>query len=351
MSDAAAHDPDHGRAGQRRHDPHGGHENHAAHARRGGRGTHQHEHPGHGGHGHTHEISADADRRYLSIALGLLVAFMSAEVTAAVIAHSLALLSDAAHMLTDAGAIGLSLVALRLAARPAQGAMTFGLKRAEILSAQLNGATLAVLGLWIVYEAIHRLISAPTVDGPIVLIVALAGAAVNLAATWALSRANRENLAVQGSFQHVLTDLYAFAATAVAAGVIIATGFNRADGIASLGVAASMLYAAYGLLRDSGRILLESAPPGVSVAELGCAMLNDAAVCEVHDLHVWEINPGFPALAAHVLVAPDQDCHAARQRLASMLTDRYEIKHITLQLEHQPAPLITLTARPEPQPA
>ncbi len=302
---------------------------------------HDHEASASGHEGHSHGISADADRRYLMLALVLIVGFMAGEVVTGIIAHSLALLSDAGHMLTDAGAIGLSLVALRLAARPAAGAMTFGLKRAEILSAQLNGTTLAVLGLWIVYEAIRRLISPPMVQGGLVLVVALVGIVVNLAATWSVSRANRQNLAIEGSFQHLLTDLYAFIATAIAATIILTTGFDRADGIASLFVAASMLRASYGLLRDSGRVLLEGAPKGLAPEDIGMAMAGEPEVKQVHDLHVWEITSGFPALSAHVLVAPQEDCHATRRRLERLVAERFGIEHTTLQVDHlQPSELL-----------
>ncbi len=184
--------------------------------------------------GHTHGASANADRGKLAITLGLLLGFMATEVAVGIAVNSLALLSDAAHMLTDAGAIALALVAIRLAARPPKGAMTYGLKRVEILSAQFNGTTLLVLGLLIAYEGIRRLVEPPSVGGVAVLVVALIGVAVNLAATWTLSKANRESMNVEGAFQHILTDLAAFIATAIAGLVIITTGFGRADGIASL---------------------------------------------------------------------------------------------------------------------
>jgi cobalt-zinc-cadmium efflux system protein len=186
--------------------------------------------------------------------------FMAFEVAVGVVSHSLSLLSDAAHMLTDAAAIALALVAGRLAAKPAKGSMTYGLKRMEILSAQFNGATLLVLALLIVYEGIRRFISPPPVHGTAVLIVALVGIVVNLAATYTLSKANRQSMNVEGSFQHILTDLAAFIVTAIAGAVIILTGFDRADGIASLVIAAIMLRAAYGLLKASGRVFLEAAP-------------------------------------------------------------------------------------------
>src|SRR4051812_39065146 len=176
---------------------------------------HDHGSDDHGGHdhghaGHSHGVSADADRGKLAIALALLLGFMAFEVVVGIVVHSLALLSDAAHMLTDAGAIALSLVAIRLAAKPATGAMTYGFKRAEILSAQFNGATLLVLGLLIIFEGVRRLINPPDVGGTAVLVVALVGIVVNLAATWTLSKANRSSLNIEGAFQHILTDLAAF---------------------------------------------------------------------------------------------------------------------------------------------
>jgi cobalt-zinc-cadmium efflux system protein len=285
-------------------------------------------------HHHSHAPS-DASEGRLTIALGLLLGLMAVEVVAGILASSLALLSDAAHMLTDAGALALALVALRLARRPAAGAMTFGLGRAEILSAQFNGATLLVLGLLIVYEGIRRLVEPPAVEGAVVLVVALLGVAVNLAATLVLHGADRRSLNVEGAFQHVLTDLVAFIATAVAGLVILLTGFDRADGIASLFVAAVMLRAAWGLLRDSGRIFLEAAPKGVDVGAIGNAMIAVTGVREVHDLHVWEVTSGFPALSAHVLVGTEDDCHAARGALETLLHDDFGIEHTTLQVEHE----------------
>jgi cobalt-zinc-cadmium efflux system protein len=291
-------------------------------------------------------VSADADTRKLAIALALLLGFMLLEVVAGLAAGSLALLSDAGHMLTDAAAIGFSLVAIRLAARPARGVMTYGLRRAEILSAQANGVTLLVLALLILFEGVRRLVEPPGVEGGLVLAVALVGIVVNLAAVWVLARANRSSLNVEGSFQHVLTDLYAFIATAVAGGVVLWTGWTRADALASLLVAALMLRSAYGLLRESGRIFLEAAPSGLEPDEIGRALAAQPCVAEVHDLHVWEISSGFPALTAHVLVSPDCDCHATRRRLAEVLHERYGIAHTTLQVDHvQPPQTLQIAAR------
>lgn len=286
--------------------------------------------------GHSHAVSADADRGKLAIALGLIVAFMAVEVVVGILASSLALLSDAGHMLSDAGAIGFALVAIRLAARPPSGGYTFGLKRAEILSAQLNGVTLVAVAAFIVYEGIRRLIEPPEVAGAAVLIVAIVGIAVNLAATWTLSRANRQSLNVEGAFQHILTDLFAFIATAIAGVVILTTGFARADGIAALLVAAIMLKAAWGLLRDSGRILLEAAPASLDPQEIGQTLAGHRHVVNVHDLHVWEVTSGFPALSAHVLVKSGCDCHKHRRDLERLLEERFGIQHTTLQVDHEP---------------
>ena len=234
---------------------------------------------------HYHAHAGPGDRRRLTVTLTLIVAFMAVEVAAGVLAHSLALLSDAGHMLTDAGALALALLASVMASRPASGRYTFGLRRAEILSAQANGATLLVVSALILYGAVRRLISPPDVDGTAVLAVAIAGIAVNLAATRILAGDQRRSLNLEGAFQHVLTDLYAFAGTAL------------------------------------------------------------AGVVEVHDLHVWEVTSGFPALSAHVRVTRDSDCHEARRRLEQLLRERFGIEHTTLQMEHE-APLLLQLEEP-----
>jgi cobalt-zinc-cadmium efflux system protein len=285
-------------------------------------------------HAHLHP-SREADRRALVGALALILALMAAEVVVGLLASSLALLSDAAHMLTDAAALGLALLATRLAARPASGGFTFGLMRSEILSAQVNGATLLVLGALIVAEGTRRLATPPDVQGAPVLIVALAGVAVNLAAARLLARSERRSLNVEGAFQHILTDLFAFIATAIAGLVVLTTGFSRADGIAAILIAALMLRAGVGLLRDSGRVLLEAAPPGLDPEEIGRALAVEPGVVEVHDLHVWEVTSGFPSLSAHVLVRPGSDCQARRRELAELLRERFGIEHSTLQVEEE----------------
>ncbi|GAA2093509.1 cation diffusion facilitator family transporter [Streptomyces albiaxialis] len=291
---------------------------------------------GHGdGHaGHSHGVSADTDRRWLTSALVLITVFIAVESVIAFAAGSLALLSDAAHMLTDAVSIVLALVAMRLSARPARGGFTFGLKRAEILSAQANGLTLILAAAWLGYEAVERLIHPPEVTGWLVLVTALAGIVVNLAATWCLSRANRSSLNVEGAYQHILNDLFAFIGTAIAGLVVVLTGFARADAIATLVVVALMLKAGYGLLRDSGRIFLEAAPVGLDPDAIGDRLAAAPRVTEVHDLHVWTITSGEPALSAHVLVEPGGDCHGVRRALDTALAEEYGITHTTLQIDH-----------------
>jgi cobalt-zinc-cadmium efflux system protein len=295
-------------------------------------------------HDHDHAVGAETETRPLTVALSLILAFMAAEVVLAVVAGSLALLSDAAHMLVDAAALGLTVGTARLARRPPGGRMTFGFRRAETLSAQANGITLLVLGLAIVVEAIRRLAVPSEVRGGLVLATACAGAAVNIVALRQVARANRANLNVEGSYRHLLTDLYAFAGTAVAGLVVWTTGFERADPIVSLLVAASMLGAAWPLLRRSGAILLEAAPEGLAPDEIGVALRTHEGVANVHDLHVWEIGSGFPALSAHVLVGREQDCHAIRRELEALLYERFGIDHTTLQVEHTSERLLGISA-------
>ena len=309
-----------------------------------GRGESGHDHSGHnhGGAGHTHSVSADADARYLTIAFLLIVGFMAFEIVVGIMAHSLALLSDAAHMLTDAGALALSLVILRYVQRPGGGALTYGRRRAEVLSGQANGAVLLVLGLLVIYESVSRLITPPEVAGLAVTIVAAGGVIVNLAAAWVMAKANRQSLNIEGSFQHIVTDLYAFIGTLIAGIVIMVTGFDRADAIASIVVAALMLRSGFDLQRKAIRVLLESAPEGMPPAEVGAAMAQGEHVKEVHDLHVWELAPGHPVLTAHVLVEHDADCHAVRRTLERMLKERFTIAHTTLQVDHAQAQLLSI---------
>jgi cobalt-zinc-cadmium efflux system protein len=291
----------------------------------------------HDRHGHGHGPTYTADRRYLTAALVLLLAFLVAEVVVAVLSGSLALLSDAGHMLSDVGAIALALVAARLALRPAAGTWTFGMQRAEILSAAVNGVTLLVVSVIVAVEAVRRLVHPPDVAGWPIVLTALAGCLVNVVVAWMLARADRRSLNVEGAYQHVVTDLYGFIGTLVAGVVVIATGWTRADPIASLVVVGLMLYAAWGLLRDSGRVLLEAAPADTDVAAMRAHLLEVAHVREVHDLHVWTVTSSLPALSAHVVV--DEGCfadgHAPQilDEIQRCLAGHFDVEHSTFQLE------------------
>jgi len=286
-------------------------------------------------HDHSHAASAGADRRPIALALGLVLAFMAAEVVAGVLASSLALLSDAAHMLTDAGALALALVAARLAARPPRGRYTFGTGRAEVLSAQVNGALLLAFGVLIGVDAVRRLSDPDAVNGGVVLAVGAAGAVVNVACAWLLARSERRSLNLEGARQHVLADLYGSVGAMAAGGAVLAFGFDRADPIAALAVCGLMLRGSWSLLRDSGRVLLEAAPSGLDPDEVGQAIAAQTGVVEVHDLHLWEVTAGFPALSAHLLVGPGDDCHARRRQVRDMLGERFGVEHVTLQVEHE----------------
>lgn len=291
----------------------------------------------HVGHTHSHGATADADRRYLMIALVLLSGFLVAEVIAAFTAGSVALLADAGHMLSDVGALGVSLWAIRLAARPASGAWTWGWKRAEILSAAGNGIALLVLAALLAFEAISRLVHPQPVSGGIVLVVAIVGVLVNVAATATLAKANRSSLNVEGAYQHIITDLYGFIGTIVAAIIILTTGWDRADAVASLFVVALMLRAGWGLIRDSGRVLFEAAPDHIDLGDIRQHLLATEHVLDVHDLHVWTVTSDLPALSAHVVL--DDGCfhdgHAPQllDQLQACLVGHFDVEHSTFQFE------------------
>lgn len=292
----------------------------------------------HASHVHVRVSSARADRRWLLAAFAVVVAFMVVEVAAGLIAHSLALITDAGHMITDAAALLVAVIASKISQRPAKGAYTYGFARIDALSGQANGITLLLLALWFTVEGIVRLMHPGQVHGGVVAVVALAGAAVNVLATWLAARADRSSLNVRGVLAHLVTDIWAFAATLVAGLVILASGWARADAVASLLVAALMAWTGYGLVRAAGRVFLEAAPRGIDPDLLGAELAAMDGVAEVHDLHVWQIGSGDSAVSAHILVAPPCDCHEVSSRLRLLLGERYGIGHVTLQADHADAP-------------
>ncbi len=284
---------------------------------------------------HDHQDHArSAGSRALLAALALTAAYTVVEVVGGVVTGSLALLADAVHMLSDNVALALALVALWLARRPATPERTYGYKRAEVLAALANGVTLVALSIWIFYEAFQRLSDPPDVLGGWMLAIAVVGIAVNVAAGIMLHRARGENLNVEAAYRHVLADLAGSLGVALAAVVIVLTGWLEADPLVSLAIGVLVLASSWSILRDSTSILLEAAPKGIDTRAVGEALTSHPGVVEVHDLHVWTITSGFPALSAHVLVGRGEDCHGTRRELERALARQFGIEHTTLQVDH-----------------
>jgi cobalt-zinc-cadmium efflux system protein len=284
-----------------------------------------------------HRAQGRADRRWLLLSLAVIVCFMAGEVVVGLLAGSLALLADAGHMLTDAAALGLAVLASKVAERPARGAYTFGFTRVDALSAQINGLSLLGLSVWFMIEGIRRLLDPPEVPGAAVLVVALIGIVVNLIAAALAGRAGRDSLNVRGAIVHVVNDLWAFLATAVAGLAMLLFGWFWADAVATLVVAVLMIRAGTGLVTAAGRVFLEAAPEGVDPRQIGSDMAAVAGVAEVHDLHVWDLGSGEPALSAHLVVAFTSDCHAVSATVRAMLQEHHHIEHATLQADHRRA--------------
>jgi cobalt-zinc-cadmium efflux system protein len=280
---------------------------------------------------HTH----GGERKALATALVLVLAFAGVEAVTGVAAGSLALLADAAHMLSDALALGLALFAAWLALRPATPERSFGWRRAEVLAALANAVVLVVLGLWIVWEAIGRLSDPPGVTGGWVLAAGVAGLAVNLAAARVLHGAG-SGLNVRAARLHVLADLASSAGVVLAGLVVLTTGWPYADPLAGLVIGVLVVVSTFGVLRETIGVLLEGAPTGMDAREVGAAIASADGVVGVHDLHLWTITSGFPALSAHVLVAAGADCHVIRRELEVLLRERFQLTHTTLQVEHAP---------------
>ena len=273
-------------------------------------------------------------KRALTLVLVILVVFLLVEVAGGLIAGSIALLADAGHMLSDIVAVALALAAATLAARPASARHSYGLGRTEILAALINGAALIGISVWVLIEAIGRLTDPPGVDGDVVLVVGTAGLLANVAAAVILLRVGGDSLNVRAALLHVLGDLLGSLGVVGAALVIIYTGFERADPLIAIAISVLIMLSAIPILRQATSVLLESAPSGVDTEDVGRAMAQVDGVSQVHDLHIWTITSGFPALTAHVLVPEDEDCHAVRRRLEHVLHDELEIPHTTLQVDH-----------------
>ncbi len=291
----------------------------------------------HATHAHVGHDHRSGSRRALRSVLLLTLAFTGIEVAGGIWTDSLALLADAGHMVSDNLALGLALVAVVLAGRPTTPRRSFGLQRAEILAAFVNGLVLVLVSAWIVWEAIQRLGDTPEILGGWMLVVALAGLAVNGAAAWILIRSGRESLNVEAALRHVFADLLGSAAVLVAAVVIVTTGWTLIDPLVSIVIAVLIVASAWGVLRDSTSILMESTPSEIDARAVADAIVGVDGVTSVHDLHVWRITSGFDALAAHVLVGRGEDCHARRREIEGVLHARFGIAHTTLQVDHDAA--------------
>ena len=297
-----------------------------------------HSHTANGGshaHGGGHEhASGGGNKKALAVVLSFTLTYMVVEIVGGLITGSLALLADAAHMASDNVALGLALFAFWLSSKPPTPNRSFGYKRTEILAALFNGVTIVAISIWIFYEAYGRIQDPPEILGGWMMIVAVMGLLVNLAGTLVLTRSAGENLNMQGALRHVLADLLGSVGVILAALVILLTGWRYADPLISVFIGVLVLFSSWKLLRDSVGILMEGSPPGIDAAEIGERLAGAEGVEEVHDLHVWTVTSGFPALAAHVLVATDEDCHARRRELEELLEDEYGIEHTTLQVDH-----------------
>jgi cobalt-zinc-cadmium efflux system protein len=294
---------------------------------------HDHTHPD--GHSHGHAHARDADRRTLVFVLVLASTFMLVEFAGGILANSLALLADAAHMLTDVAAIALALLALRFASRPATPRKTYGYYRMEILAALVNGVVLIGLCVFIIREALARFRTPVEVGGAVMLAVATAGLTVNLIMAYLLHRSAGESLNLRGAYLHVLGDLLASVGTITAAVVVLTTGWMAADPLISVIVAVLILISSYKLVKESLDILLEAVPSHLDLREIRHAMEAIPGVDLVHDLHVWTVTSGYYAMSGHAIVDDLEQGHAVLRRIHDLMHDRFGIRHVTVQIEER----------------
>jgi cobalt-zinc-cadmium efflux system protein len=323
---AHTHGHDHGHDHDHDHDDHdhGGHDHGPAPKARKG-----HDH-GHGGHGHHH---GSTNERRLSTALGLVAVFMVVEVVGGIIAHSLALIADAGHMLTDSASLVLALFALRVGKRPADARFSYGRQRYEVLAAFVNGLVLLALSAWIIYEAAVRLFHPEPVQGLVMLVVAGAGLLANIAAFLVL-RDGEDNLNMRSAVLHVLGDLLASAAAMVAAGIIMLTGWMPVDPILSALVALLILRGGWRVTRESAHILLEGAPPDIAVDEVSADLVAQVpGVSGVHHLHAWLLTDSRPMMTLHAVIGETVDQDVALGAIQKRLNERFGVAHATVQVE------------------
>jgi cobalt-zinc-cadmium efflux system protein len=294
-------------------------------------------------HHHDHHYHRADDRRRMVIVLVLNLVLLVVGVVGGLVFNSLALLADAGHVLTDVVAIGLALFAAWMATRPSGPQQTFGYRRGEILAALFNGFTLVAVAVFVFVEAIVRLSDPPDVVGAGVLVIGLASLVGNGVATLVLMGGDRENVNLEGVLRHTAADALGSLGVIVAGLLVITTGWDQADPIISMGIAVLILLGSWRLLREPFNVLMESAPEGIDVQEVGQAMCSVPGVREVHDLHVWTVTSGFPALAAHIRSDPSESPDEVRERLEAILHERFGLDHTTLQV--MPEQLLQLEDR------
>ena len=289
-------------------------------------------------HDHQHDHGGDAtNARRLAITLVLVLLYMAVEVVGGLWADSLALIADAGHMFSDAGALGLTLLAMRFARRPATTQRTYGSYRAEILAALVNGATLVAVAMYIFIEAFERLRTPPEVQGGLMLAVASGGLLVNGAGLWILHNGHDANLNMRGAWLHVLTDTLGSLQAIIAGALIWAYGWYWVDPLASVLIGLLVIYSSWSLIRQSVAVLMEGAPGHINVDDVRSALLALPHVANVHDLHVWTITSGFVALSAHVTCPGDHNHDSLLSQAQRMLAERFGIRHTTIQIDRDSA--------------
>ncbi len=285
---------------------------------------------------HDHLAGARANSRRLTIALCLTSGFLVAEVVAGVVFNSLALLSDAAHMFTDAAALAIALVAIKIGQRPADDRKTFGYRRFEILAAAFNALLLFGVAIYVLVEGVRRLLDPEPVESIGMLVVAVLGLGVNLVSMRLLAGGKDKSLNVKGAYLEVWADMLGSLGVIAAALIIRFTGWLWVDPIVAIAIGLWVLPRTWVLLRDSTNILLESAPAGIALADLRTMTVAVPGVTAVHDLHVWISGADQPSASAHVALAPGADAEQVRNALATALRDRFELEHVSIQTEREP---------------
>ena len=308
---------------------------------------HTHSH-GHGMHSHGDSARA-GNKRSLGFALVLNAGYTAVEAVVGFATGSLAVLADAGHNLSDVLALGLAIGAVWLAERPPTPRRSFGFKRAEILAALLNAVSIIVIAVLIFVEAARRFANPPEVPGGWLIVVAAIGIAINAAGAAAVFRGGGEDVNMRASFIHLAGDALGSLGVLAAGVIIVTTGWVYADPLFSVLIGLLILASVWGVLRDSVLVLLEAAPRGIDPQAVGARLAGYPGVVDVHDLHVWTITSGFPALSAHVLVRPGDDCHGIRRDLEHLLDDEFGIGHVTLQVDHEQNRLVQISASDEPR--